>query len=69
MAKFSRAPRSSVQWLVGSTSPAAVRRRSASAWARPAVQEFWIRCAAVYGPNGASSVARLLAGAGAGSRR
>ncbi|MGY5124341.1 hypothetical protein [Streptomyces nigrescens] len=29
-------PRSSVQGLVGSTSPAAVRRRSASAWDRPA---------------------------------
>jgi hypothetical protein len=37
VAKFSRAPRSSVQGLVGSISPATVRRRSTSAWARPAV--------------------------------
>ncbi|WP_158101494.1 hypothetical protein [Streptomyces bobili] len=36
VAKFSSAPRSRVQGLVGSTSPATVRRRRASAWARPA---------------------------------
>lgn len=37
LAEFSRAPRSNVQGLVGSTSPASVRRRKASAWAKPAL--------------------------------
>jgi hypothetical protein len=39
VAKFSRAPRISVQGLVGSTSPCNTILRSASAWATPAVND------------------------------